>query len=257
MTSQTISEWCFRFFNSPDYLNIYQDMTGPLRTETEIAFCQNVLHWRPGQLILDAPCGAGRHSLFLSEQGHAVVGLDFSSYLLQKTLSSSSQSQRGKTAPVFVRGLLQNLPFSDETFDFIICLFSSFGYGEKEEDNLLVMKEFARLLRPKGKVLVDVMNRHFVIPRLNPVFESTCSHLFVREERTITGHGRRLHNRILVRDSEGEKRQYLYNPWLFDGEELSQLGEQAGLTIEKIYGNFYADEYTKSSERAMMTAVKS
>ncbi|MBN2326723.1 MAG: class I SAM-dependent methyltransferase [Candidatus Omnitrophica bacterium] len=256
MHFKTKNEWCFRFFNSPDYLDIYQDMTGPLRTEAEIAFCQNVLHWRPGQLILDAPCGAGRHSIYLSKQGHAVVGLDFSSYLLQKAGASLPSFLRKKSPPDFVRGLLQNLPFGDETFDFIICLFSSFGYGEKEIDNLQIMKEFARLLRPNGKVLIDVMNRHFIAPRLSPVYESSCSDLFVREERTITDNGRRLHNLIQVRDSRGEKRQYLYNPWLFDGDELSQLGEQAGLTIEKIYGNFYADEYSRSSERAMMAAVK-
>lgn len=250
------TDWSFRFFNSPDYLGIYDSMTGPERTGKELQFCERVLHWQTGQPILDAPCGAGRHSLSLARRGHTVFGLDFSSYLLEKAKNGIPRFSFRGTKPLFTRGLLQNIPFAEETFDYIICLFSSFGYGESDEENQAVMDEYARVLRPGGKVLIDVMNRHFIIPHLNSVYESTHENLFVREERTITDNGRRLHNCIQVRDQEGNTRQYFYRPWLFNGWELSWLATRADLKVEAVYGNFYADPYEQNSERAMLVAAK-
>ena len=256
MTITNKTDWCFRFFNSPDYLDIYDDMTGPERTEKEINFCERVMRWETGCNILDAPCGAGRHSLSLAKRGYNVAGLDFSSYLLEQAKQSVPRFSLRGTKPRYARGLLQNLPFAVGSFDSLVCLFSSYGYGECEEENLQVMKEFARVLRPGGMLLIDVMNRHFIAPRLHPVFESVRSGLKVREERTITDNGRRLHNCIQVEDKKGNKRQYFYRPWLFNGWELSWLATQADLKVDAVYGNFFADKYEDASERAMMVAVK-
>ncbi len=256
MNIKNKNDWCFRFFNNPDYLDIYRDMTGPARTDQEIDFCAKVLEWEKGQPILDAPCGAGRHSFELSKRGHNIVGLDFSSYLLKQAKNKIPRFQFRGTKPVFVRGLLQQLPFPADSFDYIVCLFSSYGYGESDDENIFVMQEFNRVLRPGGKVLIDVMNRHFIVPRLNSVYESVQSNLKVREERSFSNNGRRLHNCINVEDSNGAKRQYYYRPWLFNGWELSLFATQAGLSVDAVYGNFQADPYTENSERAMLVAGK-
>ena len=254
---KTKNDWCFRFFNSPDYLDIYRDMTGPERTQRELEFCERVLHWKPGESILDAPCGAGRHSLELAKCGHTVVGLDVSSFLLGQARTSLNFISLHAPAPLFVRGLLQSMPFRSASFHFGICLFSSFGYGESEEDNVTVLREFARVLHPGGKVVIDVMNRHFIVPRLNRIHESIQSGLRVREERSIIENGRRLRNRILVKDQMGNQRTYLYCPWLFNGWELSWLAARAGLVVESVYGDFGGSKYETESERAMLVAVKS
>ena len=255
MSTSSKTDWWFRFFNHQDYLDIYRDMTGPERTQREIGFCDRVLGWIPGQKILDAPCGAGRHVLELSNRGHAVVGLDASRYLLDQAQRGLEQTH-GPALPHFVRGLLQAMPFREGSFDFVICLFSSFGYGETTEENLNMMREFRRVLRPGGKVLVDVMNRHFIVPRLNTVYESIQSGLRVREERAVIEGGRRLHNHIQVTDREGNRRSYLYRPWLYNGWELSWMAAQAGLHSGGVYGNFWGDPYQQTSERAMLVATR-
>ncbi|MEW6236877.1 MAG: class I SAM-dependent methyltransferase [Candidatus Omnitrophota bacterium] len=252
---KTKNDWCFRFFNNPDYLDIYRDMTSPSRTHQELRMCEEVLKWREGEPILDAPCGAGRHSLDLARQGHLVYGVDISNYLLG-IAQKESINLTVQYPPRFVRGLMQALPFKDCYFQYAICLFSSFGYGENEKENLAVLEEFARVLYPGGKALIDVMNRHYLTPRLKKVYESVQSGLRVREERTITDNERRLHNSIMVCDPQGHKRRYLYNPWLFNGFELSWLVSRAGLKVEAIYGNFRAETYTPQSERAIVVAVK-
>lgn len=253
---KTKNDWCFRFFNSPDYLTIYKDMTGPARTQTELQFCKSVLRWKRKDRILDAPCGAGRHSLQAALRGYNITGLDFSTYLLHTAQEKSMRLPNQSPRPLWVRGLLQNLPFATHTFDSVICMFSSFGYGETEEENLRVMNEFARVLKPGGRVLIDLMNRHFIISHLHPVFTSLQQGLYVREERMLTDNEHRLHNRISVEDQQGNKRTYLYNPWLYNGWELALLANQAGLQAENIYGNFEEEPYETESQRAMLIARK-
>lgn len=253
---KTKNDWCFRFFNTPDYLDIYKDMTGPVRTQIELDFCKRVLKWKRNDSILDAPCGAGRHSLHIAFRGYHVTGLDFSNYLLGVALAKSARLPEESPDPRFVRGLLQKLPFPSNCFNSIICMFSSFGYGETEEDNLAVMKEFARVLKPDGKVLIDLMNRHFIVSHLNSVYTSFKKGLRVREERTLTNDRHRLHNLITVQDREGNKRRYLYNPWLYNGWELALLANQADLQVDNIYGDFDEQPYETESQRAMLVAKK-
>ena len=254
---KTKNDWSFRFLNNSDYLAIYQEMTGPERTGQELDFCTRVLNWETGQRILDAPCGAGRHSLEMARRGYAIAGLDFSIYLLECAQKASNELDGHLNPPRFVRGLLQTMPIRDNTFDFAVCLFSSFGYGESDDENVAVIKEFNRVLKPGGKLVIDVMNRHFIVPRLNPIYHSVQAGLTVQEERSFTDRGRRLHNLITVQDGNGDRRQYLYRPWLFNGWELSWMASRAGMKVDKLYGNFHADEYQTESERAMMVAIKS
>lgn len=255
MTHMTKTRWWHRFFNHPDYLAIYRDMTGSERTRLELDFCGRALEWTAGEPILDAPCGAGRHTLELARRGHNATGLDVAEYLLAKAMEAAPRHSYDYP-PRFARGLLQQLPFRDGSFGHVVCLFSSFGYGETEEDNLAVMREFARVARPGGKILIDVMNRHFVVPHLNKVYESVQHGLRVREERTIVDNGRRLHNRITVTEPNGARRSYLYRPWLFNGRELSLLAAKAGLRAAKLYGAFGGRAYQSGSERAMLVAIK-
>ncbi len=249
-------DWAFQFFNHSDYLNLYSDMTNPYRTQIELDFCERVLGWSQEQTSLDAPCGAGRHSLELAGMGYRVIGLDFSDYLLQQAQNRWKVTRVSPEYPAFVQGNLLTLPFQPNSFDHIICLFTSFGYGDNLEENLQVLREFHRVLKPGGKALIDVMNRLYIVPLLNRVYQSVQNGLRVREERTITNHGRRLHNVITVWDQKNHQRQYLYNPWMFNGWELSWMANQVGLKTEAIYGDFQGKKYHEDSERAMLVAVK-
>lgn len=63
--------------------------------------------------ILDFGCGAGWLSTILSSEGYQVVGIDVSSSLIKSATTSSAISQ-------FIVGDCMNLPFKDNSFDFVI-----------------------------------------------------------------------------------------------------------------------------------------
>lgn len=243
----------FELFSSPDYLNIYGETTSRKRTQTELRFGEKALGWDRDHWILDAPCGQGRHTWELRRRGYRVIGLDLSEFLLE---TARSQRHEHEKDVFLVRGHLARLPIASGTIHWAMSLFSSFGYAETEEENLHILREYARALVPGGKLLIDLMNRHHLIRFLSPVYRHKKGRLFVREERAIINDGRRLSNHITVTEPGGEERHYLYAPWLFNGWELSWMAEQAGLKTDEVYGHFDGRAYTEDGERAMLVARK-
>jgi ubiquinone/menaquinone biosynthesis C-methylase UbiE len=101
---------------------------------------------QPGQRLLDAGCG--RYMKFCKElSGVAwVAGID-----LESTLETDNQR-----APYGVRGDLSRLPFPSNHFDMVI----SRSVVEHLEDPPQVFREFARVLRPGGKVVIVTPNKY-------------------------------------------------------------------------------------------------
>lgn len=100
----------------------------------------------PGQRVLDAGCG--RYLRFCKElSGIApMVGIDLESVL----------ETDNRCAPFGVRGDLGKLPFLSGHFDMVI----SRSVVEHLEDPLQVFREFSRVLRPGGKVVIITPNKY-------------------------------------------------------------------------------------------------
>jgi len=95
--------------------------------------------------ILDAACGDGILRRYLPKRHH-YVGIDFSARPLLRAL-------RYNPAPYF-RADLNHLPFAAETFD-VVLSFQALQYLSRPEQALA---QFARVLKPGGKLLLTVPN---------------------------------------------------------------------------------------------------
>jgi SAM-dependent methyltransferase len=103
-------------------------------------------HIHPGQRLLDAGCG--RYLNFCREFSRAahVVGID-----LESSLECDNH-----TEPFGVRGDLNHLPFPSSYFDIVICRY----VVEHLEDPPAVFREFFRVLRSGGKVVILTPNKY-------------------------------------------------------------------------------------------------
>src|SRR5215213_706908 len=99
--------------------------------------------------VLDLACGTGRHTAALRQRGYRVLGVDLSLTFLAR------MKERGLPP---VAGDMRSLPFMDESFDWVLNFFTSFGYFERERENFLVLEEIVRVLAPGGWFLIDLMN---------------------------------------------------------------------------------------------------
>jgi SAM-dependent methyltransferase len=87
-----------------------------------------------------------------------MVGLDLS---LPYLMLAAEIATRRKLPVNFIRGDMRDLPFR-EYFDSAYCLFTSFGYFD-DETNIEVLRGINRSLRPKGRFLLEVINRDFAV----------------------------------------------------------------------------------------------
>ncbi|MBB6452203.1 demethylmenaquinone methyltransferase/2-methoxy-6-polyprenyl-1,4-benzoquinol methylase [Salirhabdus euzebyi] len=105
---------------------------------------------KEGSIALDVCCGTGDWTFALAEavgrEGN-VVGLDFSKNMLSVGQSKLEQTDLSHVS--FIHGDAMNLPFNDNTFDYV-----TIGFGLRNvPDYLHVLKEMARVVKPGGKVV--------------------------------------------------------------------------------------------------------
>lgn len=120
---------------------------------------------KPGKL-LDYGCGFGSNLIHLLKRGHQVTGMDTSPYAL-KMIENKMQAYKELLPNLTLKVVdITNprLPFEDGTFDYIVCA-SVLSLLSSKETIVHVLKEFKRILKPGGKLIVDIngMNSEFAI----------------------------------------------------------------------------------------------
>lgn len=101
---------------------------------------------RAGETILDAACGTGRYTAAIAEQGALVIGLDFSDQML------AIARNRMPATEFHTADLTKPLSFLSHHFDGILCAQAL----KHIADLSIVMREFARVLRPGGRMVFSV-----------------------------------------------------------------------------------------------------
>lgn len=115
---------------------------------------------KSAEVVLDAGCGFGFHSLILADQVSYVVGVDISESMI--TLAKKRRDELEKMNVDFVVGNLENLLFKKETFDFI---FSNLALSVTNLD--VVILELSQLLKPGGRMVINhIVTRN---PRLDAI----------------------------------------------------------------------------------------
>jgi len=110
-----------------------------------------------GNLVLDAGCGLGRHSIEFMRRGASVfcMDLDLDSLLKTRyTLANMKQSGGAPPGSGFIThvGDALNLPFKEGTFDRIICS----EVMEHVDDDFKACSELARVLKHNGRIAITV-----------------------------------------------------------------------------------------------------
>jgi len=95
--------------------------------------------------VLDAGCGAGRMSRYLTERGCLVEGVDLSSRMV-------AMARRDHRDLVFTVGSLTKLPYPDDQFGGVMLWYSIIHTPPSGQPRIFA--EATRVLRPTGHLLV-------------------------------------------------------------------------------------------------------
>jgi len=106
-----------------------------------------------GKSILDAACGPGKYSELLHAKGASVTGFDISKQMIQHAKARNESSGQ-----FFVHDLSKPLiMFNDQSFDIVLCALAM----HYVEDWSTSIKEFCRVLKPQGQLVISIEHPFF------------------------------------------------------------------------------------------------
>ncbi len=243
----TDEQWS-TFFDEA-YLPLYAPFLSMEKTRQEVDALLHLINLPQGSTVLDLGCGYGRHALLLATMGYQVTGLDKSQYLLhQAEVAALAQGVQIR----WVHGDMRDIPFLNE-FDAVLSLFSSFVYFE-EEENLHVLRQMQRALKPSGFLLIDTLSLFRLIRNFTP---SGITHydngLIVLEERRFDLLTSRNEVQITLLHPDGQRRQYQYSMRLYTPAELGVLCASVGLPVQAYYGGLDGSAVTMESRLVIVS----
>jgi SAM-dependent methyltransferase len=223
--------WFVDLFDE-DYLRTLPFLT-PQATQAEAEFVIESMNLAPGAQVLDLGCGYGRHAMELAARGFHVVGLDISTPLLVR--GGEEAHRRGLTIN-FVRGDMRELDFENQ-FDACYCLFSTFGYFD-DETNKKTLANVQRALKPGGKILVEILNRDYVIADLPTRVWWEGDGCVVLEEVELNYFSSRIQvNRSVVFD-DGRQVEQEISVRAYSLHEVGKLMHLAGFRVLEVSGGY-------------------
>jgi SAM-dependent methyltransferase len=217
-------------FEVNDYLFVYQDDLTDERSEAEVNSLVKLLKLAAPMKILDLACGFGRHANRLAALGHSVTGIDYMPGFLE--IARKRAAELGVQVD-YRQGDMRRINF-EEAFDRVFLFFTSFGYFEDDE-NELVIRNMACALKPGGYLMFDIPNRDVFLKDLPPaeVIEKEGDLLINRF--SFDPFPGRFHNRrIVIRN--GVRKDKPFSIRLYNATEICRLLDKVHLPNYELLG---------------------
>ncbi len=235
------SSWFASWFDTPYYHILYKDRN---YREAQI-FMDNLtqyLNLPEKAKVLDLACGKGRHSIYLNQLGFDVIGADLSENSIAEAAINTNEN---------LHFLVHDMRESyEEKFDAIFNLFTSFGYFEKEEDDLKTLIAIKESLSEYGFAVIDFMNSNQVIDNLIPDELKTVDGIDFHIKRFV-------HDGFIIKEidfeDKGETYHFAEKVRAYTLEDFERLMEEAGIYLLDVFGDYKLKKFQKNtSERLIM-----
>jgi 2-polyprenyl-3-methyl-5-hydroxy-6-metoxy-1,4-benzoquinol methylase len=238
------SEWFEEWFDTHYYHILYKNRNHA-EAETFVLNLVQHLQMKPEHEVLDLACGKGRHSIFLNKLGLHVTGADLSC----NSIAEASQSENSDLHFVVhdMREVLEG-----HQFDFIVNLFTSFGYFDNQSDNLRVLQSIRQMLAPGGKLVIDFMNSQYVTQNMVVHETKEVEGLVFHLERSTDG--AHIYKQIQFEDG-GQQHCYKEKVQALTLSDFQKLLEKTGFTLLETFGDFQLNPFNaNTSERLILIA---
>jgi cyclopropane fatty-acyl-phospholipid synthase-like methyltransferase len=149
MNTAIKNNWYEDFFTGLN-CEMWEKAVTPEWTEKEVDFLLKMLEVKPGNEMLDIPCGHGRHAIELAKRGFSLTGIDISVESVRKLRSQAAAQE----LPIQV--LLGNILTTEigRKFDAAYCLGNSFGYVDYDGMAVFV-KTVSGALKPGARFVIN------------------------------------------------------------------------------------------------------
>jgi len=225
------------------------------RTHLEVDGIARLLDLAPGDSVLDCPCGYGRHTDGLSLRGLHVTGVDINSEHLNA--AAALIASRGDSVRLVVEDM--RLMSYQEEFDAAINMFFSFGFFDSHYDNMKVLENFYRALKPGGRFLMHtdvsmgrVMSGKYKFNEERPLTNGGV----LRINERYDSQSRRINGEWILVGERGEERLTPYSVRVFSFQEFEAWCREVGFKTVVGYGDWTGSPLDDDSEDMIVVSHK-
>jgi SAM-dependent methyltransferase len=239
------ASWFEGWFNTPFYHDLYRH-----RDDREanrfIALLCDYFRWNENQSILDVCCGNGRHALEIEKRRLSAWGVDLSHRNIQLAQSESSFPERWWVQDI---RKLQHA----QKFDFVLNLFTSFGYFETDQEHIEVLNRIHGLLKPDGTLVLDFLNLDFVVQNL--VAEELVEGIMANYKIRRSVNEQWISKEISFVQGDQEY-QYCEKVRAFQPGDLRRMLEACGFSVIRHWGDYSLNDHSELSPRCIFVIQK-
>jgi SAM-dependent methyltransferase len=243
--------WWTTYFDET-YLLEFEPLFQETINRAEVTRLMELLELPDGAAVLDCPCGQGRHAHLLAEAGYNVTGIDYSAPLLRIAKARGT----GKRLR-YKRGDMRSLPDAwSGKFDAVLNLFTSFGFFDDPADDAKVIREFARVLAPGGRLIWYGGSRDGVVAKwVGRDSWKTQNGTAVTHDRSFDPLSGKITIQTAWKGPGGTGRRQ-HRIRLYTATRLDELCAAAGLVVEAVYDGLSNRHVRRTSPEMLLVARK-
>lgn len=238
--------WYEAWFDTPWYNLLYRhrDESEAIRFIDRLA---DYLRPEPDAEMLDLACGQGRHSRRLMQLGYSVTGIDLSPHNIL-----AARAWENEFLSFYEHDMRK--PFRINYFNYIFNFFTSFGYFEREQDNVDCLISARKGLVPGGRLIIDFLNVEYAFRHLVRSEERWEEGVRFQIERSFTGS----HFIKTIRLQDGPiQRTFSERVMALRFADFENYLQQAGLVLQDCFGTYELEPYEpENSPRLILIANK-
>jgi SAM-dependent methyltransferase len=216
---------------------------------------ERFLKLEPRSRVLDLACGGGRQTLELARRGYRVLGVDS----LDAPIAEARQAAKAERLNVhFLKCDIRQISYRAE-FDAVVNLFTSFGYFPGERDDLKALDSVRKSLKPRGKLLMDLLNKEWLMRHFEPNFWEQGEDgkgSVVLDQISFNFETGRLDNHRTIVAKDGSRTPSFVSLRVYTLTELKALLAGAGLDYLQAWGGLDGSSYGMDSPRMVVLAER-
>lgn len=240
----TTSDWFESWFDTPYYHILYKNRDHQ-EARLFMANLVTFLKLKKNDRILDLACGKGRHSVFLNSLGFEVIGADLSKNSIDYANEFSNESLR------FVQRDMRD-PLNLK-YDAIFNLFTSFGYFEKDEEDLQVLTNIKNGLRDENSIaVIDFLNVEKAVRTMVSDEQVIRNELTFNIKRSYEHPF--IYKRIEIATPE-KNLNYFERIKYLDLTKIKSYLQRVGLKLNHIFGDYDLQDYDKENSNRLILVV--
>jgi len=250
MNEPVPDNWYENFFSGIN-CELWEKVATPEWTEDEVNFLTDVLNVKPGDNLLDIPCGVGRHSVAFAKRGFRLTSVDISDEYIGKL---GARVKKEKLSIQIVHGNILSVKIPG-SFDGAYCMGNSFGYFDIEGMKTFVTKVAACLKSGARFVINSGMVAESILPHPPELVNFTFGDTTMEIDNTYVAEEGYLISRILY-NKETNPERYSFKHYIFTLSEIIRLLASANLKTIAVYNSTQKLPYQLGDQQMYLVAEK-